>query len=82
MDWEVSGLNPGGVEVFCTHKEKLIYTKDQELNCLACRSRAILPTFVGLCFFIANLITGKHKELYYFLNKLSDVDQSRTWINE
>ena len=49
MDREVSGSNPGGVEISCTYKEKLIYTKDHELNCLACRSRAILPTFVCLC---------------------------------
>ena len=49
MDREVSGAKPGGIEVFCTYKEKLIYTKYHELNCLACRSRAILPTFVGLC---------------------------------
>ena len=50
MDREVCGSNPGGVKVFCTHKEKLIYARaPDELNCLACRSRAILPTFVGLC---------------------------------
>ena len=49
MDREVSVSNPCGVEVFCSHKEKLIYTKDHELNYLACRSRTILPTFVGLC---------------------------------
>ena len=29
---------------------ELIYTKDYELICLACRSRLIHPTFVGLCF--------------------------------
>ena len=56
MDREVSGSNPGGVEFFCTHKEKLIYNKDHELNCLACRSRAILPTFVGLCFKVVELL--------------------------
>ena len=50
MDREVSGSNPVGVKVFCTHKEKLSWTKDHELNSLACRSRAFLPTFVGLCF--------------------------------
>ena len=66
MNREVSGSNPGGAEVFCTHKEKLIYTKDHELNCLACRSRAILPSFVGLCFYLilvvlsVNLLNDRH----------------------
>ena len=58
MELEDSGSNPGGVEVFCTHKEKLIYTKGHELNCLACRARAILPTFVGLC--LKNMIGQSH----------------------
>ena len=44
---------PVGSRLF-THKEKLIYTKDHELICLACRSKAILPTFVGLCFINEN----------------------------
>ena len=56
MDREVIGTNPGGVEFFCTHKEKLIHAKDHELNCLAGRSRAILPTFVGLCLKLLLLI--------------------------
>ena len=46
MDREVIGSNTGGF--FCTHKEELIYAKDHEF-CLTGRSRAILPTFVGLC---------------------------------
>ena len=53
--WFESRLGRG----FCTHKEKLIYTKDHELNCLACRSRAILPTSVGLCFTLDILIFAR-----------------------
>ena len=47
MDGKGSGSNPGGEKFFCTHN--LISATAPELNCLACRSRAILPTFVGLC---------------------------------
>ena len=49
MDLEGSGSNPVGGKVFGTHKDKLIWATDPNVNCLACRSRAILPTFVGLC---------------------------------
>ena len=68
MEREVSGTNPGGVEDFCTHKEKWIYTKDHELNYLACRSRAILPTFVGLCLIAALIFSaGYYSAPIFFL---------------
>ena len=57
------GTNGKDPNVFCTHKEKLIQTKDHELNCLAYRSRAILPTFVGLCFFAASLLQSSVQSL-------------------
>ena len=39
---EVNGSNPGVVNYFCTRKAP-------ELNYITCRSRAVLPTLVGLC---------------------------------
>ena len=48
VDEEVSGSILARGKAFCSHKEKLIWTTAPEINYLACRSRAILPTFVGL----------------------------------
>ena len=74
MDREVSGSNPAGVWEFFTHKEKLLYTKDHELNCLACRSSAMLPIFVGLC-----LMSAKRK-LYFYWCQFSSYTIHQTWI--
>ena len=50
-------------KVFSTRKEKLIYATAPELNSLACRSRAILPTF---CRFMIDdeTFTGPYFSLY------------------
>ena len=75
IDREVSGSNPGWFKLFCTHKEKLIYATAPELNWLACRSRAILPTFVNLCLFVPFQTTASVRKRV----KTFDLETWRQW---
>ena len=64
-DREVNYSNPDVVNCFL-HPLKIIKSTAPELYCLACRSRAILPTLVGLCLNFLKLLTfSKFNDLWW-----------------